>query len=140
MTKGKDEAAALVAVLQSASEPSDARCSACEAVLHLTRSDVACAVLCSVGGVHAVVNAVKGGAGEGAAFLKAAAGALSNLYRFDQKLVSVVVRLQARGTLPTARRRAAGLPPSHIRARQARRSRVGTPAVAPPAVAPPTTP
>ena len=34
------------------------------------------------------------GTGESSAFLKAAAGALSNLYRFDQKLVSVVVRLQ----------------------------------------------
>ena len=60
MTKGnKDEAAALVAVLQSPSEASEARCSACEAVLNLSKSDVTCAVLCSVGGIHAVVNAVK---------------------------------------------------------------------------------
>tara|TARA_B110001452_G_scaffold69193_1_gene55820 strand:- start:358 stop:1053 length:696 start_codon:yes stop_codon:yes gene_type:complete len=94
MTKGnKDEAAALVAVLQSPSEASEARCSACEAVLNLSKSDVTCAVLCSVGGIHAVVNAVKG-TGESSAFLKAAAATLSNLYRFDQKLVSVVVRLQ----------------------------------------------
>ena len=52
-----------------------------------------CAVLCSVGGIHAVVSAVKG-TGESCGFLRSAALALSNLYRFDQKLVSVVVRLQ----------------------------------------------
>ena len=113
--KGKDEAAALVAVLQNTAESSEARTQACEAVLALSKSDVTCvplhrashacaarshtaaprrcAVLCSVGGIHAVVNAVKG-TGESSAFLKSAALALSNLYRFDQKLVSVVVRLQ----------------------------------------------
>ena len=50
-------------------------------------------MLCSVGGIHAVVSAVKA-TGESSGFLRSAAQALSNLYRFDQKLVSVVVRLQ----------------------------------------------
>ena len=90
--KGKDEAAALVAALQSTSD-SEARASACESVLLLTKADATCAVLCSVGGIHAVVSAVKG-TGESGSFLRSAAQALSNLYRFDQKLVSVVVRLQ----------------------------------------------
>ena len=40
--KGKDEAAALVAVLQSTND-SEARSSACEAVLQLTKSDATCA-------------------------------------------------------------------------------------------------
>ena len=40
MTKGKDEAASLVAVLQNAGESSEARCQACEAVHQLTKSDV----------------------------------------------------------------------------------------------------
>ena len=40
MTKGKDEAAGLVAVLQNAGESSEARCQACEAVHQLTKSDV----------------------------------------------------------------------------------------------------
>ena len=44
-------------------------------------------MLCSVGGIHAIVNAVKG-TGESNSFLKAAALSLSNLYRYDQKLVS----------------------------------------------------
>ena len=90
--KGKDEAAALVAVLQNTGD-SEARASACESVLLLTKADATCAVLCSVGGIHAVVSAVKG-TGESCGFLRSAALALSNLYRFDQKLVSVVVRLQ----------------------------------------------
>ena len=62
-------------------------------MLLLTKTDATCAVLCSVGGIHAVVSAVKG-TGESCGFLRSAALALSNLYRFDQKLVSVVVRLQ----------------------------------------------
>ena len=53
--KGKDEAAALVAALQSTSD-SEARASACESVLLLTKADATCAVLCSVGGIHAVVS------------------------------------------------------------------------------------
>ena len=53
--KGKDEAAALVAALQSTSD-SEARASACDSVLLLTKSDATCAVLCSVGGIHAVAS------------------------------------------------------------------------------------
>ena len=90
--KGKDEAAALVAALQSPGD-SDARTSACEAVLHLTKSEATCAVLCSVGGIHAVVSVLKGQR-ECSGVLKSAALALSNLYRFEPKLVSVVARLQ----------------------------------------------
>ena len=45
MTKGKDEAAALVAVLQNTAESSEARTQACEAVLALSKSDVTCVPL-----------------------------------------------------------------------------------------------
>ena len=43
--KGKDEAAALVAVLQNTAESSEARTQACEAVLALSKSDVTCVPL-----------------------------------------------------------------------------------------------
>merc|ERR1719502_1642317 len=93
MARTKDEAAILTATLQNTAESAEARCMACEAVLLLTKADCTCAVLCSVGGIHAVVNAVKA-ADDNALLLKYAVQALSNLYRFDPKLVSVVVRLQ----------------------------------------------
>ena len=44
---------ALVATLQSSSETVESRCAACDAILQLTKSDSACAVLCSVRRRHA---------------------------------------------------------------------------------------
>ena len=91
--KSKEEAVALTATLQNTSESTDARCAACEQVLNLTKSDAACAVLCSAGGIHAVINALKS-ATDCEPLLKGTVLTLRNLYRFDSKLVSIVVRLQ----------------------------------------------
>ena len=93
--KSKEEAVALTTTLQNAAESVEARCAACDAVLALTKSDSACAVLCSAGGIHAVINALKG-ASECEALLKGTVLTLRNLYRFDSKLTSIVVRLQER--------------------------------------------
>ena len=89
----RDEAAAVTAVLQNASESVAARTAACDAVLELSKSEGSCAVLCSVGGIHAVVSALRGPE-RSPAMLKAALTTLSNLYRFDPKLVSIIARLQ----------------------------------------------
>ena len=91
--KTKEEAVALTTTLQSTSESTEARCAACDAVLALTKSDAACAVLCSAGGIHAVINALKG-ATDCEPLLKGTVLTLRNLYRFDSKLTSIVVRLQ----------------------------------------------
>ena len=89
----RDEAAAVTAVLQNGSESIAARTAACDAVLELSKSEGSCAVLCSVGGIHAVVSALRGPE-RSPAMLKAALTTLSNLYRFDPKLVSIIARLQ----------------------------------------------
>ena len=91
--RSKEEAIALTTTLQMA-ESTEARCAACDAVLALTKSDAACArVLCSAGGIHAVINALKG-ATDCEPLLKGTVLTLRNLYRFDSKLTSIVVRLQ----------------------------------------------
>ncbi len=91
--KSKEEAMALTATLQNGSESAEARCAACEQILLLTKNDSACSVLCSVGGIHAVINAIKT-AHECEQLLKGAVLTLRNLYRFDPKLTCIVVRLQ----------------------------------------------
>ena len=93
MLKIKEEAVALTTTLQNMAETTEARCAACDAVLTLTKSDAACAVLCSAGGIHAVINALKS-ATDSEPLLKATVLTLRNLYRFDSKLTSIVVRLQ----------------------------------------------
>ena len=50
-------------------------------------------MLCSAGGIHAVINALKS-ATDSEPLLKATVLTLRNLYRFDSKLTSIVVRLQ----------------------------------------------
>ena len=57
--KTKEEAVALTATLQNTAESIEARCTACDQILALTKSDADCAVLCSAGGIHAVINAMK---------------------------------------------------------------------------------
>ena len=91
--KTKDEVLALVATLQSPAESIEARCAACDAVIQLTKMDSACSMICSAGGVHAVINTIKAAA-DCEPLLKGAVLALRNLHRFDSKLTSIVVRLQ----------------------------------------------
>ena len=91
--RSKEEAVALTTTLQNTAESIEARCAACDQVLALTRSDAACSVLCSAGGIHAVINAMKS-ATECEPLLKGTVLTLRNLYRFDSKLTSIVVRLQ----------------------------------------------
>lgn len=78
----KEEALALTTTLQNPAESVEARCAACDAVLALTKSDSACAVLCSAGGIHAVINAMKN-AIDYEPLLKGTVLVLRNLYRFD---------------------------------------------------------
>ena len=91
--KTKEEAVQLTTTLQDMGQSIEARCAACDAILALTKSDAACAILCSAGGIHAVINALKG-AVENEGLLKGTVLTLRNLYRFDSKLTSIVVRLQ----------------------------------------------
>ena len=91
--RSKEEAVALTATLQNTAESTENRLAACDAVLACTKSDAACAILCSAGGIHAVINALKT-ATENEALLKGTVLTLRNLYRFDSKLTSIVVRLQ----------------------------------------------
>jgi len=93
MLRSKEEAVALTTTLQNTAESTEARCAACDAVLALTKSDAACAVLCSAGGIHAVINALKS-ATDCEPLLKSTVLTLRNLYRFDSKLTMIVVRLQ----------------------------------------------
>ena len=89
----KDETVVLCSILQNPSESADTRVAACESVLNLTKSEGTCSALCAVGGIHAVINALKS-AGGSVPLLRCAVQALCNLYRFDSKLTTVVVRLQ----------------------------------------------
>lgn len=89
----EDNAAQLVSVLQNVNESIEVRCAVCDAVLALTKQESSCSTLCGVGGVHAVINTLKN-AGDCPALVKGAVQILCNLYRFDSKLMSVVVRLQ----------------------------------------------
>ena len=91
--KTKEEAVALTTSLQNMAESTESRCAACDQILALTKSDAACAVLCSAGGIHAVINAMKS-ATDCEPLLKGTVLTLHNLYRFDSKLTSIVVRLQ----------------------------------------------
>ena len=93
MAPSSSEIVSLTSTLQNIAESIEARCAACETVLLHTKSDAACAVLCSAGGIHAVINALKG-ATECEPLLKLTVLTLRNLYRFDSKLTSIVVRLQ----------------------------------------------
>ena len=83
----------LASILQNSNETMEARIAACDAILALTRNEGTCASLCAVGGIHAVINALKS-AQDSVALVKGAVHALCNLYKFDSKLTSVVVRLQ----------------------------------------------
>ena len=89
----KEEAVALTTTLQNTAESDVARSSACDQILAYTKSDTSCSVLCSAGGIHAVINALKS-ATDNEALLKGTVLTLRNLYRFDSKLTSIVVRLQ----------------------------------------------
>jgi len=84
-----------VLTLQNTAEPFEARRSACDTLLAASKSEGSCAVLCSAGAIHSVFATVKG-PGEPLALIKTALALLSNLYKFDSKLVSVVARLQVR--------------------------------------------
>ena len=83
----------MTTTLQSATESMETRCAACDTLFQFTKLDSACAVLCSAGGIHAVINALKN-AMDCDALLKSTIFTLRNLYRFDPKLTSIVVRLQ----------------------------------------------
>lgn len=83
----------MTATLQTTSESLEARCAACDVLLQMSKNDSTCATLCSVGGIHAVVNALKNAVGC-APLLKALVRILHNFHRFDSKLTSIVVRLQ----------------------------------------------
>lgn len=91
--RSKEEAVALTTTLQNSAESIEARCAACDQLLALTKNDASCAVLCSAGGIHAVINAMKS-ALDCEPLLKGTLLTLHNLYRFDAKLTSIVVRLQ----------------------------------------------
>ena len=97
--RSKEEAIALTTTLQMA-ESSEARCAACDAVLALTKSDAACAVLCSAGGIHAVINALKG-ATDCEPLLKGTVLTLRNLYRFDSKLIRKKIVNEKKGKTVT---------------------------------------
>ena len=52
--RSKEEAVALTATLQNTAESTENRLAACDAVLACTKSDAACAILCSAGGIHGI--------------------------------------------------------------------------------------
>ena len=91
--KSKEEVLALTSTLQNPAESTEARCAACDAVLQLSKVDSTCGVIASAGGIHAVINALKSAA-DCEPLLKGTVLTLRNLYRFDSKLTSIVVRLQ----------------------------------------------
>jgi len=66
---------------------------AIETILSVAKTDAMLAVLCSAGGIHAVLNALKASTGN-EALLKGTVLTLRHLYKFDAKLTSIVVRLQ----------------------------------------------
>ena len=66
---------------------------AIETILSVAKTDSALAVLCSAGGIHAVLNALKTSTGC-ESLLKGTVLTLRQLYKFDSKLTSIVVRLQ----------------------------------------------
>ena len=55
----KEEAVALTTTLQNTAEPTDSRCAVCDQILQYTKSDAACAIMCTAGGIHAVINTLK---------------------------------------------------------------------------------
>jgi hypothetical protein len=65
---------------------------AIETILSVAKTDAMLAVLCSAGGFHAVLNALKASTGN-EALLKGTVLTLRHLYKFDAKLTSIVVRL-----------------------------------------------
>lgn len=87
----KADLPALVATLQSPAD-SETRLSACETLLATSREAGGCSALCAAGAVQAVLHMLK--ALEAGALLKLSLQLLSNLSRFDAKLVSVVWRVQ----------------------------------------------
>ena len=92
--RSKEEAASLAATLQNAAEPLETRRIALDALLSASRQETACSALCSAGAVHSAFVAIKASQGEPPVLIESALSLLSNLSKFDSKLVSVVARLQ----------------------------------------------
>lgn len=91
--RGEDESLVHASVLQNANESMESRLAACDAVVALTRNESTCGSLCAAGGIHAIINALKTSQ-DSPTLVKGTVQALCNIYKFDSKLTSVVMRLQ----------------------------------------------